>query len=54
MQNAVVQTVSGEITDFLASDPTPEQVVAYHLPEILGNSRSYVVAAQWRRSFDSG
>lgn len=35
MQNAPVRTVFGEITDFLATNPTPEEIIAYVLPEYL-------------------
>ena len=29
------KTIMHELTDFLASDPTPEQILAYKLPEAL-------------------
>lgn len=35
MQNAPVRTVFDVITDFLASQPTPNEIIAYHLPEDL-------------------
>ncbi|MCA9331159.1 hypothetical protein KC957_03845 [Candidatus Saccharibacteria bacterium] len=35
MQNAPVRTVFDVITDFLASEPTPQAVLAYHLPDDL-------------------
>ena len=35
MQNASARTVFGEITDFLATNPTPEEIVAYRLPDNL-------------------
>lgn len=35
MQNAPPRTVFGEITDFLATNPTPEQIIAYNLPDDL-------------------
>ena len=35
MQNVPIRTVFGEITDFLATNPTPEEIVAYELPEDL-------------------
>jgi hypothetical protein len=35
MQNVPVRTVFGEITDFLATNPTPEAIIAYELPEYL-------------------
>ena len=35
MLNAPVRTVFDVITDFLASEPTPEALIAYHLPDDL-------------------
>lgn len=35
MQNTPTRTVFGEITDFLATNPTPEQIIAYRLPDDL-------------------
>ena len=35
MQNVPTRTVFGEITDFLATNPTPEEIVAYRLPDDL-------------------
>lgn len=35
MQSAPVRTVFGEITDFLATNPTPEAIIACKLPEDL-------------------
>jgi len=35
MQNATIRTVFGVITDFLASDPTRQEIIAYHLPDDL-------------------
>ena len=35
MQNTPSRTVFGEITDFLATNPTPAEIVAYELPEDL-------------------
>ena len=35
MLNAPIRTVFGEITDFLATNPTPEEIIAYELPESL-------------------
>ena len=35
MLDAPVRTVFGEVTDFLATNPTPEAIVAYRLPEFL-------------------
>ena len=35
MLDAPVHTVFDVITDFLAADPTPEELLAYHLPDDL-------------------
>jgi hypothetical protein len=35
MQNATLRTVFGVITDFLATNPSPEDIVAYQLPHDL-------------------
>lgn len=35
MQNIPVRTVFDVITDFLAAQPTPEELLAYHLPDDL-------------------
>jgi hypothetical protein len=35
MPSAATRTVFDVITDFLVSDPTPEQLIAYHLPDDL-------------------
>jgi hypothetical protein len=35
LQTAPIGSVFGVITDFLASDPTPEAIIAYRLPEDL-------------------
>jgi len=35
VQNAPIRTVFGIITDFLASDPTPQEIIAYRLPSDL-------------------
>lgn len=35
METAPIRTVFGAITDFLASDPTAEELIAYYLPEDL-------------------
>ncbi len=35
MQNAPVRTIFSEITDFLATNPTPEAIIAYRLPDDL-------------------
>jgi hypothetical protein len=35
MQNTATRSVFDVITDFLASDPTPDELIAYHLPDDL-------------------
>jgi hypothetical protein len=35
MFNAPVRSVFGEITDFLATNPTPQDILAYQLPDEL-------------------
>jgi hypothetical protein len=35
MQSAPASTVFGEITDFLATNPTPQEIIAYELPDYL-------------------
>ncbi len=35
MQHAPIRTVFSVITDFLATNPTPESIIAYRLPENL-------------------
>lgn len=35
MHNTPVRTVFGEITDFLATNPTPEEIIAYRLSDDL-------------------
>lgn len=35
MSDAPVRTVFSEITDFLATNPTPEAIIDYELPEAL-------------------
>lgn len=32
MQNAPTRTVFDVITDFLAKEPSPQEIIAYHLP----------------------
>jgi UDP-N-acetyl-D-mannosaminuronic acid transferase (WecB/TagA/CpsF family) len=43
MQSAPVRAVFDVITDFLASDPTPEEIIAYHLPEDLQQRADYLL-----------
>lgn len=35
MQNVPARTVFSEITDFLATNPTPEAIIAYRFPDDL-------------------
>jgi hypothetical protein len=35
MEHAPSRTVFDAITDFLASEPTPDEIIAYHLPDDL-------------------
>jgi hypothetical protein len=35
MESTPIRTVFGEITDFLATNPTPEAIIAYRLPDHL-------------------
>lgn len=35
MQNTPIRTVFGEITDFLATNPTAGEIIDYHLPQDL-------------------
>jgi hypothetical protein len=43
MQDAPVKTVFDVITDFLASDPKPEDILAYHLPPQLQERAHYLL-----------
>jgi hypothetical protein len=40
LQAASIRTIFGEITDFLAANPTPEQIINYRLPADL-EARAY-------------
>ena len=42
MQTTPISTVFGVITDFLASDPTPEEIIAYRLPKDM-EARAHVL-----------
>lgn len=50
MFDAPVRTVFDVITDFLASEPTPEEIIAYHLPDDLQERADYLLE---RNSEDS-
>ncbi len=40
MENIPVRSVFSEITEFLATNPTPEEIIAYRLPDEL-NERAH-------------
>lgn len=42
MQNAPVQSILGEITDFLANNPSPQEIIDYQLPGYL-QERAHVL-----------
>lgn len=43
MQNAPVKTIFDVITDFLATEPTPEEILSYHLPDDLQARADYLL-----------
>jgi hypothetical protein len=43
MSIAPVKTVFDEITDFLATEPTLEEIIAYKLPEVLEQRALYLL-----------
>lgn len=43
MLNAPARSVFGVITDFLATNPTPEEIIAYHLPDDLQERAHYLL-----------
>jgi hypothetical protein len=43
MQAKPDQTVFGELTDFLATNPTPEEIIAYSLPDDLQARAHYLL-----------
>lgn len=45
MQSALVRSVFGEITDFLATNPSPQEIIAYRLPDDL-QSRAHFLLEQ--------
>lgn len=42
MVHPTLRTVFDEITDFLASEPSPQQIIAYHLPDDLQARADYL------------
>ncbi len=43
MQDAPARTIFSEITDFLATNPTPEAIIAYQLPQDLQSRAHYLL-----------
>ncbi|MCA9906680.1 MAG: hypothetical protein KC547_22650 [Anaerolineae bacterium] len=43
MLNAPARSVFSVITDFLATNPTPEAIIAYHLPDDLQERAHYLL-----------
>lgn len=43
MQNAPVRTVFDVITDFLASEPSADEIINYHLPDDLQTRAHYLL-----------
>lgn len=50
MQNTPTRTVFSEITDFLATNPTPEEIIAYRLPDYLQERAHELLEKKRRRS----
>lgn len=42
MRNTPMSTVFDVITDFLATEPSPQQIIAYHLPDDLQQRADYL------------
>ena len=42
MQNIPTRTVFDVITDFLATEPSPQEIIAYHLPDDLQQRADYL------------
>jgi hypothetical protein len=42
MLNRKVRTVFDEVTDFLATEPSPQAIIAYHLPDDLQQRADYL------------
>ena len=42
MQSVPTRTVFDEITDFLATEPSPQEIIAYHLSDDLQNRADYL------------
>jgi len=42
MQDIPTRTVFDEITDFLATEPSPQEIIKYHLPDDLQERADYL------------
>jgi len=42
MQSIPIRTVFDVITDFLATEPSPQEIIAYHLPDDLQQRADYL------------
>ncbi|MEQ8676536.1 MAG: hypothetical protein RIC84_25195 [Aggregatilineales bacterium] len=42
MLNPKTRTVFDEVTDFLATEPSPQEIIAYHLPDDLQQRADYL------------
>ena len=42
MQNTPVRTIFDVITDFLATEPSPQEIIDYHLPDDLQERADYL------------
>lgn len=42
MLNPKIRTVFDEVTDFLATEPSPQEIIAYHLPDDLQQRADYL------------
>lgn len=43
MQNIPGRTIFDVITDFLAAEPSPQEIIAYHLPDDLRQRADYLL-----------
>jgi len=42
MENTPTRTVFDAVTDFLATEPSPQEIIAYHLPDDLQQRADYL------------
>ena len=42
MLNPKTRTIFDEVTDFLATEPSPQEIIAYHLPDDLQQRADYL------------